>query len=71
MAKDIEKRVIIIALIIVIVLSALGTWTILEASTGTGGIYKIYENPVATAKVKIGIVPRPEETEGTEGGNGG
>jgi len=72
MAKDLQKKVIIVVLLVVIILSALGTWTILEAgSTSSGRSYVIYEKPVTTAKVSIGIVPGPEQEDVMGGDNSG
>ncbi|MDO8556683.1 MAG: hypothetical protein Q7R96_05945 [Nanoarchaeota archaeon] len=59
MAEDIHKKLAVVILLVVIVISALGTWTILEA-TGRTQRPVINENPVTTGRVSVMILP-PEE----------
>ena len=64
MAEELHKKVAIVVLLFVIILSALGTWTILETTSNRKPT--IYENPVTTGKISVTILP-PEKTQDTTG----
>ncbi|HLD12892.1 MAG TPA: hypothetical protein VJB87_04850 [Candidatus Nanoarchaeia archaeon] len=63
MVENLHKKAAVIILLIVIVLSALGTWTVLEATSIQRRTTA--EDPFATGKVSIGIIPL-ETTEGAQ-----
>jgi amino acid transporter len=58
--KDIPRSIVIILLILVIVISVLGTWTVLDEVGKTKST--TYTQPTATGKVKLNIIA-PEERE--------
>ena len=59
MATDLNRKVAVVVLLVVIVISALGTWTILEATHSEKPV--IYENPTTTGKVSVTIAAQPEQ----------
>jgi len=63
--EDIAKTTILVLLILTIVLSIISTWYILDTITSVKEQYKAFPS-VGYAKVSVGIIPRPNETQEIE-----
>jgi len=59
MASELQKRMAVVILLIVIVLSAYGTWTLLQQPYR---LPVVYEQGMVTGKVSVGIVPADTTT---------
>ncbi len=60
MASELQKKMAVVVLLIVIVLSAYGTWTLLDSQSQ---VPVIYEQGAVTGKVSIGIVAAKEPAD--------
>ena len=65
MVSELHKKLAVVLLLLVIVLSAYGTWTFLHADYQAP---VIYEQGMVTGKVSIGIVPAEQASEGASHG---
>jgi len=56
---DIPKGVILVLLIITVLISVLGTWTVLDQVTNTNVRYVVADRPESTAHIGIKVINPP------------
>ncbi|HLD89206.1 MAG TPA: hypothetical protein VI894_03290 [Candidatus Nanoarchaeia archaeon] len=68
MAEDIPRTTILILIILTVVISVLGTWTVMNSAKAGGGQQVSIQGPSAVGTAELTIVkPSPPQTSTTEG----